>query len=578
MLFGMASCSNDLDVKEVQGKEVKMTVRVEKQMLDEGTRTSLTENEGSLDCAWTKGDKLVVTNADGGRLGVLTLEGEGGEENATFSGSVRLSGEKAVLNYIYLGQSKTANTDNELFPVSYDFSMQSGSISDITANDALAAKNVEVNVIDGTAYVESVSLSRPNAFAHFTLDFGELDVPENTTVKIYGEGVCSGMSFDGKGDVTTTAGPIEVNSTDMYITLALPENRSITPTFEVMVDDVVYTGSLAAREWKPSEFVRKSDKVGVPVKMETEYHEVGAVGPIITSGGKKYRFTAGNLWYDTENDIWGIFESQAYFYNAGGLGNNNGIGSTPQYIGLFPWGATGLEDAQRPWFCRAYDYNTSTTYTGAYWPSTLGSSKNSTISNLWDFDYVYDWGRAYIEKGRDSKDTRHYKTPSLDDFKALMTGSFVQGCTVKGAGMNGEDITGIVCIPGYYNKLADVKTFINSVEGASCMSTMVNVNHNNTGNTLNYKYITLQSIEVLKELNDAVFFPAASKRNYGSDGKIYNSNGSGYYWSSKGGSTNGYALYFNGSSGGFAYNGSTNGSSMGRYHQMAVRLLVEVEE
>ena len=87
--------------------------------------------------------------------------------------------------------------------------------------------------------------------------------------------------------------------------------------------------------------------------------------------------------------------------------------------------------------------------------------------------------------------------------------------------------------------------------------------HNNSGNTFNYKNITLDSYDVLKKLNDAVFFPAADKRNL-TDGKVYESKDMGWYWSSTSNTTtNGYNLFFNGKSGGFAYNGSASSSSMG---------------
>lgn len=91
----------------------------------------------------------------------------------------------------------------------------------------------------------------------------------------------------------------------------------------------------------------------------------------------------------------------------------------------------------------------------------------------------------------------------------------------------------------------------------------------------------MTSVDVLKKLNDAVFFPAASKRNLNS-GSVYNSDGKGWYWTSYAGSstTNAQDIAFDGINGGFFYKviQSTNNSSFARYNQMAVRLLVEVTE
>ena len=83
-------------------------------------------------------------------------------------------------------------------------------------------------------------------------------------------------------------------------------------------------------------------------------------------------------------------------------------------------------------------------------------------------------------------------------------------------------------------------------------------------------------MDVLRKLNDAVFFPAASKRNLQS-GKVYNSDGNGWYWTANGSTTNSYDIYFNGVSGGFLYSSSHANVSMGRFNQMAVRLMVEVK-
>ncbi len=302
----------------------------------------------------------------------------------------------------------------------------------------------------------------------------------------------------------------------------------------------------------------------------------GMVGPVFETDGKRWRFTSGNLYYDTINETWHICDKQTDFVNAGGLHVTNGYGKdqTPELIGLFSWGATGLEDAQKPTTLKENDYDKS--YSGYNFPSTGGSSKNSTIKDLWANDHVYDWGRAYMEKGREAGDGRTYITPSKAIITQLMTTCFVQGATIKSD--DGKSVTGLIVIPGIKTP-NEAKELINKLKnegvGVSCLSSMQAVIHNNSGNTLNYKNITIDNYGVLKQLNDAIFFPAASKRNLNS-GTVYKSDGLGWYWTSDGSTTNANCLYFNGTSGGFFYNGNSN-SSTGRFNQMAVRLLVEVE-
>lgn len=289
----------------------------------------------------------------------------------------------------------------------------------------------------------------------------------------------------------------------------------------------------------------------------------GMVGPVFTSkDGKQWRFTSGNLYYNTRTDTWYIYDKQTECIKAGGTNIQN---TSPELIGLFAWGATGLEDAQKPWCLLG-----AGTTNGKKLPST-DTSKNSLITDLWDNDYVYDWGRAYMEKGRTADDKREYRTPSPDIIKELMTSSFVQGATIKGAGLNGTDATGLLIIPGTYT-LAEAKSFINSVEGASCLSNMQELRNNSSGATLNYKNITITDYAALKKLNDAIFLPAAGGRITNSSPGSY-----GYYWTSKGSSTgsNAFNIIFRNTTD-FFYNGNS-GSNTVRSYQMAVRLLVEVK-
>lgn len=157
---------------------------------------------------------------------------------------------------------------------------------------------------------------------------------------------------------------------------------------------------------------------------------------------------------------------------------------------------------------------------------------------------------------------------------------FVQGATIKGAAADGSDVTGLIVIPDV-NTLNDARELIKA-KGGTCLSTMKSLNHNSNGNTLDYKNIVLKDYSVLKDLNDAVFFPAASKRLlYDSKSAITKSDGQGWYWSSTGNNTNAIDMAFDGytspsSSRFFFYDGRSD-SNVTRCIQMAVRLLVEVK-
>ncbi len=575
------SCSEDLrDGGTPVTDSAHITVYASKG--DAETRSLLSEVDGNLNCAWTEGDQLLVTGEDGSKKGYLHLTDiKTGKFEGTLM-NVPAEG-KVTLKYFFLGTGVDPTQVSQSY--GYDIANQNGTIESLSKNDALSTQ-AEIAVINGSAYPDgTLQLDRHFSFAHFTLKLPEGVTMNGEPVTISGDNVLTKATL-GLADRAVSdkaAGTITVNpgKNSFYVNI-IPAN-AVAPVFTVTIDGKEYVGTLNARDIAAGKFIRNkkdgSNDTGVTVDMTVtggdEPSKDDMVGPEFEIDGKKYRFTSGNLYYNTKTGVWGIHERQTDFTNAGGLDLKDGpVEKTPELIGLFAWGATGLEDAQRPTTLKEALWQQE--YDGHYFPSTAGQSKNSTIKTLWSNEYVYDWGRAYMESGRAADDDRQYLTPSTEIFTALMNCGFVQGATIKGAASDGSDVVGLIVIPDV-ETLAEAKTFIRSVDGASCLSSMPAVIHNNSGNTFNYKNITLDSYDVLKKLNDAVFFPAADKRNLTS-GTVYESKDKGWYWSSTSNTTtNGYNLFFDGKSGGFAYNGSASNSSMGRFNQMAVRLLVEVK-
>ena len=603
---GLWSCSQEEMLSSgadntVKGEPVKLTLTVNRG--DAQTRTILSEDAttGRLNSDWVEGDELHVYDTDGKEVGTLQIESGFDSSVGVFSGEITAKEGTHQYNFWYYNLKENRvfiTSDEQANRLTVNVAEQNfTSVEALSAMDILSSRNPEeyddviITVKDGKATVaKDVTLNSRLAMAHFTLtglpkEAGTLEIYD-VEKKIYIEDSYQfgdtnrGRAENGEGiKVTMTSG-----QTDVYVAL-IPNYASVYPEYKLgfkftgSTGDVYTYAFTASTPVQAGVYYRGKDGNGqvIPMKKTDD-----AVGPIIEYGGKKWRFTRGNLKYTLSTDQWAILDNQTAFVNAGGLGvgeaTKSALGSTPDEIGLFAWGATGVEDAQKPWTIRFNEWEKSVT--GDYWPSTLGTSKNRTISNLLDADanYVYDFGHTYMQKGRSANDKREYITPPQSAFVALMEGCFVQGATLKGLGENGEDVYGLLCIPGEF-KLAEAKEFIKSVDGATCLSSMVNVIHNNNGTTLNYEYITITKYEALKALNDAVFFPAASKRNLNSD-KVYNSDGKGFYWQATGSSsgTNGFDLFFDGKAGGFFYKETSTNASMGRFNQMAIRLLVEVPE
>ena len=578
----VASCQSEEDVASGKaGKGAAITVEATYPGYGMDSRVTLGEENADIVGYWSAGDKLLITDGQGNNIGTLDLTDGAGTKHATFTGNLAADVANGThdFRFTYLGAGVDVEGVSQTYTL--DISTQDGKFESLIQR-WLFTGTAEYTVANGNSYAkETLTFSNLNPTAHFELIFPEGVSMNGETVTISGDNLKSSASVDlASGTLTDlTDGNITVTGTDGDFYINMLPAQDVAPTFTVTVDGAEYQGSLDARNWAADEFVRKGHAVGVPVQMtkvggdDPEPTVDDVVGPVFTIDGKRYRFTAGNLYYNTQTKVWGIFSKQTDFVNAGGLDLQGQTSQTPELIGLFSWGATGLEDAQQPTTLREYAWQTE--YGGTYFPSTAGQSKNSTIKSLWANEYVYDWGRAYMESGRSASDDRQYITPSKAIFTALMQSGFVQGATIKGGASDGSDVVGLIVIPGV-STLAAAKELIRSVEGASCLSSMKAVYHNNAGNTLSYKNITISNYEVIKALNDAVFFPAASKRNL-SSGKVYNSDGLGWYWSSDASTTNAYNLYFDGNKGGFFYNGYSQ-SSMGRFNQMAVRLLVEVKE
>lgn len=596
-MLGLWSCSADEEVPGMgnAGKPVPLTITVSRDGAH--TRTELSENaEGGLSDKWLTGDELKIYDGEGKEAGTLRLKSGEGANTAVFSGELT-SGTPGDYSLWYLGQPNKDNThprlsyaNNENVGQTVTINLNSQEFQSAQELSELDIMNKVVSIVvnnNVATVTEDVIMNPVLAMVRFSLKdidgkSGTLAIGNVPDMKTLPLNVRANNSEVGQGQTSNGINAKVTEGGDVFV--AMVPGISFTPKFTFTSEDgKVYTCEMsesktleAGKYYCTLGGAGSSNLGGIEINLTPQVVD-DAVGPVLTINGKRWRFTRGNLYYNTTTGVWGIHEKQTDFTNAGGLGisSTNSLNGTPELIGLFAWGATGLEDAQLPTTLKEKAGDKD--YSGWNFPSTLGSSKNSTIKDLLGFDNVYDWGRAYKEKGRAANDSRDYITPPRKEaFEALMESCFVQGCTIKGAGPDGGDVTGLIAIPGSYT-LAEAKAFINSVEGASCLSSMVNVYHNNSGNTFNYKYITLESCDVLKKLNDAVFFPAASKRNLTS-GKVYDSDEKGWYWTaSTTTSTNAYDLYFDGEKGGFFYNGNSQGS-MSRNNQMAVRLLVEVIE
>lgn len=606
-VLALTSCqSGDSGVDGI--RTVALRVAVERPGDINGTRTALNEDgDGNLKCGWLYSDTLTVTCGNH-KLGTLTPvqgsieETAGGGSHALFEGELMLHdelGSNPALTFVYAGNNPAVGDGK----ITMDFSNQAGTLAGLGNHDLLVS-TVTASVSGETAYVENIGLKRSVAFVHFTAT--GVGIPEGgLTVTVSGANLGNAATVSYAGGVTVAEGNITITtdaSGDFYLSIPLADDETaISPVFTATVNGTDYTCTRErTKAWTRGEYVRGEEGKGIPVEFaEVPKVDDGTMGPTFEYGGKKYRFTKGNLYYNTVTKQWGLYDKCTYFDNAAQTITCKGAYShtvvTPEIIDHFSWGGTGLENGRSPEF--TFDQNNHRTQiTGRYWPS-MDQNINVSITDLHANDHVFDWGRAYKEDGRAEGDKRDYITPPLSIYSQVFdtTKAFIQGCTVKGAGKNNEDVYGLIII---YKKLslAEAKVYINDVEGAKALSTMSTILHNNNGNTCNYKNIVLDSYEVLDRFPDEVlFFAAAGRHNWNyctnttsasATCSQVNTKDVGQYWTSTGmqGSSQGAnarSMDFAGLSGThYFYYGSNIGyqNSKGREQKLSVRLLVEVDD
>lgn len=282
--MALAGCQSEEQLAGPQGRDVLMTVSISKENVSDNTRTALSEEGGSLNCVWSNGDMVLVTDANGAKKGVLTiLEGQAGNPTAQFAGSLSgLANGETDLNFLYLGTDEK-NPAKVTNPYLMDHSSPAGTIESLSGKDLLTSTQ-KVSVADGIAYTEDMGLSRKVAFAHFELIFPDGVNYNNEIVSISGEGLNNTLSLDLSNSMTYAQGGMTIDKKDFYITM-LPGNVS-SLTFTVEVGDLYFKGVLGAHEWKAGEFVRKSNGVGVPVKMVETEPEPENPGDINNWGGE----------------------------------------------------------------------------------------------------------------------------------------------------------------------------------------------------------------------------------------------------------------------------------------------------
>ena len=450
MSVTMVSCSEEATLPQGQGRNVTMTVNISR--VGDNTRSILTEAEGDLKCTWEATDLILVVDGSGKKLGVLSLQGEAGLETATFTGTITTDavGDTDV-NFLYLG-SKTAEELNALAsPVVLDYSSQDGTLGWLSANDFFSGSE-NVNIVNSYVSVESVSLSRQISFGKFDMKLPEGVTYNGEAITVSGTGLNTKASIslsDGKtvfseeGIITVTR-PEGETDTEFYLTV-LPS--TITPTFSVTIGDKTYSSTLGQREWKASEFVRKSGTYeGIALDMTTKdpdendpyegYENEDPRNPLhkfakynLVRVGERGSLDNGFADSETENGALYQWGRNYGYMDRSGTYYSNGItisGDFTNYFdafGDYTWidNYGYLSTSESSNYSRLHNYYVYTRE-NYYWTSGTGARGN-TIGGAWiSIDNFYGYDNVEVLKSNPDKFFINYSEGTEDYWLNGFTG------------------------------------------------------------------------------------------------------------------------------------------------------------
>lgn len=352
----LTSCQSEEDFGQMGGNgEVLLTVTANRGVA--GSRTSFEESEGNLITNWNEGDQLVVTDATGANLGVLTIVSGQNTSEGVFEGTIKL-GDNENVNIVYLGSGYEGDLEEVSNKVVFNISAQDGTFAGLTEKDYLT-ETAPVTKLNGTEATAKVNMTRSLAHGYFTLalpDGVTLAAGDQITITA-NEGLYAQRTLKlGVFGISnlTTANTITVTKTeagnDFYLTV-IPS--TFAPQFTVVKDDVTYTASLASRSWSPAEYVRANEN-NDPVKITDWSYEKMPTNP----GDMGNWGSGNNIFPDFTNIGWTRTTDYGWTVNmrnlepsiTGGFGtyityNSNGITGTDLlfsdkkgYCYLFQWG------------------------------------------------------------------------------------------------------------------------------------------------------------------------------------------------------------------------------------------------
>lgn len=600
-----SSCSEEEGSLASPGRDVRLTVTVNRDAND--TRSVLSEENGNLVCSWEASDNILVTDASGNKLGVLTLTSQPGLSSGTFSGKITTTASgNTPLNFLYLG----SKTEQELLalssPLTIDYSGQGGTLDWLSSNDFFSVTE-NVDIAGSVANIDGIELKRKIAFAHFSIALPSGVSYGGEDITISGPGIYTHASVTSANSVTFSnrenaeEGAITISKTsgnpDFYVAILPKEDKAITPTFTVNIGSKDYTATLKERTWEASEFVRAEDGKAFTITLEAAPEPVDdTVGPVFSVNGKKFKFTKANLAWDRINRLWYLHDEQyTCLYSKGWYDKDgkilklqNTTGNSADKIDLYNFGATGeflsyywseynngqglMIDQQinvpEYWAYQGGNRTINSRTDGGKNPTQDQTCNTAGTDNFLQNgiqNTPMDWGYSYGKQVNDG----HYFTLYSSEWKSVLDNHFVCGATITDVinPVTKKAITGLMIF-----EANDATTVRNLLDGIATLGSAAFKDITGSGFSYEGIKITAENFKTVEASGKMVFLPMAGLGNTQTINSVGKTDGA--YWTADAGSSDYItALIFR-----FTANSTFNAAlTINRMAGCSVRLVKEIK-
>ena len=297
-------------------------------------RTDISTETGAI--TWSTGDKLYVSDGTNW-LGSLTLVGEGGSAQGTFTGSIAGIGDGTTpCHFFYLGHDNGMTEPTGSTAACISFAEQDGTLASAMKYH-LGYGNTSVTVSEGEA-TGSVIMNTKIAIAHINFTDGTSAYTGSLTMG--GTGISNTLSvspdgtFSGSGTDGITIGNGDGESGERYVTLI--------PTTGTDRVDVAFTGDAAGSMTflagiHENKFYGMKDAIAVTTH---EYVDLGLPSGLLWATcnlGAEHPYDYGNYY------AWG--ETAGYREKMDGEGANAGASYSPGTVktnygwAYYKWGS-----------------------------------------------------------------------------------------------------------------------------------------------------------------------------------------------------------------------------------------------